>query len=892
MQLVLKKIMFLIIGSVVLSQIVYAQAPYRVHKNYEDTIRLAVIWNDAAGACDDSTMPVGQKTLDIVLKSLDTSKIRNIRTLRNRTADHTTWDDVVALWGEEKLPHCIVHVNAGWSVDWNERELDTVFSRAVARKIGIVSIGDDAASLASTTFGFDGVENVPAPLSDATTIDSLWIGLLRENDNKLKIYLVDSILQYPGLNGIISNSVDSILKRADMPFFPFGEGRCQADADKYNILYPQWITMLGYQQGYDDGETLNGPNELNVLVAIQDTINAKLIRRAVALSYQPQFLQDSIAAQQITYDAIMFASLTHMLSVASKITVHVDGDSVHAGEKINIRAELFDQYNLPITDKLDLVQWEIMDKLDVDSLSTEKGELTQFSSTRAWRTVTIKAVFHDPETNATVSTTAPIVIIPGPPHHVDAGKDASSALQRLNEDIPAISITFRKENKRDSVYAFVRDRFENYIRVLAETGTWISTDSSIATATRESAATNRGIITKENSGIARIIISEESLIPDTVEVNVDSPGTVKMSYTRDTDGNGFIDQIELHFDTLLTFADAESLKKQLSLKHENITFKISTISAGEKNTDSVLIIKIHEDSSKGLQTDWLVDVEGSIPVIINDQADQSKIYVKQTTTDGIGPVLEYALYAYTTRSGAPDTMLLVLSELVNNSVLRETRPSNAFTYYSYATGLKEIALLDRAQITTESQDAFIDTLKIIIDQSVAHTFVLTTSRDLMQYVHGAQDAAGNTPPSKTTSRKVPVEVIGRNRITISIYPNPIRFDNSGISQLPDHVRNHYNAIIGANSSGTLISIHSRKALKKMGNSYAKLQIYDAVGNLVIRQLEVMQAKSTQDYGCIWDGCNEQGRRVGGGTYLIVINGVDIDGMTFKEYRKIGVSNDR
>lgn len=36
MQLVLKKIMFLIIGSVVLSQIVYAQAPYRVHKNYED----------------------------------------------------------------------------------------------------------------------------------------------------------------------------------------------------------------------------------------------------------------------------------------------------------------------------------------------------------------------------------------------------------------------------------------------------------------------------------------------------------------------------------------------------------------------------------------------------------------------------------------------------------------------------------------------------------------------------------------------------------------------------------------------------------------------------------------------------------------------------------------
>jgi hypothetical protein len=892
MQMALKKIIMLLTGCGFLSGSINAQAPCRVNRNYEDTIRIAIIWNDAqgAGACEESTVPVGRKTLDFITKALDTTRVKKVKSLTNTTTDHTTWDDIVALWGEEKLPHSIVHVNAGWSSGWNGAELDTIFSRAVARKIGIVSIGDDAADLASTTFGFDGVENVPSPLNDATNVDSLWIGLLRENDNKLKIYVVDSILQYPGLNGIISNTVDSILKRNNLPFFPFGEGRCQADADKYNILYPQWITMLGYQQGYDDGKLLNGPNELNVLVAIQDTVNTKLIRRAVALSFQPQFLRDSIAAMQITYDAIMFTSLTHMLSVASKLLLHVDSDSVRAGEKINVRAELLDQYNLPITDKLDLVTWEIVGKLDVDSLTTGSGEQTRFSSTRAWRTVIIKADFYDPETNASVSTTASIIIKPGVPHHVDAGNDPSSGIQRLNDDIPPVSIVFRKADKSATVYAFVRDRFGNYIRVLGNDGKWASSDASIVTVRSDSNTINRGIIVKENSGTARIIISEGTLIPDTVQISVDLPGMVKESYTRDSNGNGFIDHIELHFDTLVTFADAEVVKNQLSLTHTSLKFDITAISAGEKNTDSVLVVEIHEDSSYGLQTDWLVDIAGSVPVIINDQKDQSRIFVNQTTSDGIGPVLKSALYMYNTKTAISDTMFLVLSEPVDRVSLLQIRPSNAFTYYSYIGDLKEIGLLERAAANTGTQDPFTDTLKIVMDPSITQHYVLTPFRDLMQFVSGAQDAAGNNPPSKTISRKVPVNVIGGNQITISIYPNPFSFDNNEISHLPGNIRDYFSDIIAGNSTGSLISIHTRKALSKTGNSYAKLRIYDAVGNLVIRQLEIKQSRSIQDYGCIWDGYNQQGRRVGGGTYLIVINGIDIDGMTFKEYRKIGVSS--
>ncbi len=49
------------------------------------------------------------------------------------------------------------------------------------------------------------------------------------------------------------------------------------------------------------------------------------LRRAVSLSMQPQFLQETTAAQQIVYDAVMYASTVHIQSAQPEVGVRRNG---------------------------------------------------------------------------------------------------------------------------------------------------------------------------------------------------------------------------------------------------------------------------------------------------------------------------------------------------------------------------------------------------------------------------------------------------------------------------------------------------------------------------------------------------------------------------------------
>ena len=392
----------------------FSEAPYRVHPDYEDTVRIAIIWYDAQGNsnCDASTR-LGEKTS--ICGCSQSSEVPNIKEIRIPLLIMRP-DDIRALWGGDTIPHVIVHVNAGWSSGWNGRELDTIFSRAVNLKIGMVSIGDDAASLATNTFGFSGVVNLPEPLGDATKIDSLWIGLLRANDDHLKTF-ENGVLAYPGVNGIISNAVDSILNDTLMNFLPLVQAAVRQMLTNTTSFIPNGSPCLDTR---DTG--MGNPassNELNVLVAIQDTTAQDLIRRGVALSFQPSFLANSVASQQITYDAIMFASLTHTLSVANKIVLTVSSDSLRAGDTVTISAEIFDQYDSLLSDLLPNVQWRVLDMEPGDSLLNNTGGTSKFTATKAWREVTIEASVIDPKSGAQIVATTTIPIRPGDPHHMD-----------------------------------------------------------------------------------------------------------------------------------------------------------------------------------------------------------------------------------------------------------------------------------------------------------------------------------------------------------------------------------------------------------------------------------------------------------------------------------------
>lgn len=864
-----------------------AEAPYRVHQNYEDTVRIAIIWNNATGvrSCDSSTLPVGQKTLDFVKLALNPERVPNIKDLRNTTSRPATWVDVRGLWGEDTIPHVIVHVNAGWSTGWNGPDLDTIFSRAIDLKIGIVSIGDDAANLSSKTFGFDGVSNMPEPLSDATDIDSLWIGLLRANDDRLKT-IENGTLAYPGVNGIISNTVDSILKDTLINFLPYGEGRCEADADRYDILYPHWITMLGYQQGYWDGEAQPGANELNVLVAIQDTTGQNLIRRGVALSFQPSFLENSLASQQLTYDAIMFGSLTHTLSVANKIVITVSSDTLHAGETINVSAEIFDQKGISLTELLPGVQWKIVNPEEGDSISRSTGGTTSLTGTKAWRTDTLEASVVDPKTGSLIMATAEIAIMPGDPHHLDILTAPDVPSDMLNDNYTQVAARLSSTSPSVTLYSIVRDRFNNFVRASDQNlTTWTSADLAIARASGQPLNASIGTVSLSGNGSTTVSAAEGTLIPDTASVNGETTA-VNDAVTADTDGDGLIDRVIIRFDVPATVTLENEVP--LTLIHDGKVLQVSGISTRSGGTvDSVFYLEVTEDETWGLQTDWTVTLNGTVKILFSEDAsgflDISGVKVK----DGIGPVMEKAIL-HPSSMRYSDTLFITLSEPVKRDDLASISPQSAFNFYLFTDETSpDSRVLQRSRFVFEREIDYTDQLRIILSDQSNASFEITPYKDKMQFVTGSSDSRGNLPPGASVSRMVPVEIAGINSIKISVYPNPLT--RGSLESLPPRIREHFANVIGTSRSGMLVAVYSIKPLvQQTDGSYGMAVIYDAVGNLMTGDVRLKKATASNNYGFIWDGKNQNGRNVGTGTYLAIVRCKDMDGNIFVEQVKLGI----
>ena len=271
-----------------------AQPTVRVAKSYEDTVRILVITNMTAsggGNCSPATIPVGPKTLDFVKQSL-----AGVPNVKYGDARSTTWATVTAAFAP-KMPHVIVHINAGFYSE--SGGMDAILDQAANQLIGVVSIGDDAAAFAGNVFGFKNISNADPVMDDGIKFSKLWVELTPKSDT----------LQDPGIvrNTATALGVDTVFFK---PFGtdPNGDFRCQEDADTYNVdpAYARNVSFLGFQGAQDNGKPVGTPHQWQVITAFQS-----LQRRGVALSYQPQFMANAKAAHQIDYDAIMFASFAH-----------------------------------------------------------------------------------------------------------------------------------------------------------------------------------------------------------------------------------------------------------------------------------------------------------------------------------------------------------------------------------------------------------------------------------------------------------------------------------------------------------------------------------------------------------------------------------------------------
>jgi hypothetical protein len=537
---------------------VFAQAQIRlpgIGITYEDSVRIVVLWNNPRGNCGwmDS---VGAQTRDFILKSIggghigDPKANPNIKIIPTHKADGTwtTWNDIVNLWGINKLPHVIVHSNAGWgdatyngptTVGAAEGPIWALFDSATAHYIGIAEVGDDAAWLATNTFGFTLTNNMPPPINDGiqytASTDSLLVGLHPNND-----HLLDST-KYPYLNGVVRNTAYTVLNDSTIYFKPFinqdaagGKDtiRCQADADKYTILPGQAskLTMLGYENAATKTGAYAGrvipadpTQELDVVVAFQDTITkngAQTIRRAVALSMEPQFLKKTQAMYQLTYDAIMYASLAWQNRPPSGIQMGVSPDTnvISAGDSIVYNATVQDGSGAALSGYDQSVKWTLWTwtppagapvKNTTASFNTATSGLN--NTFKAIDAYTFYIIMANLDTISAGGTSVhlfwadTIYVQSGKATHLNIEASADSMVSRLNDNRLG-SITIPGTTQKDSVYAVLRDQFGNWVSH-ATLASWLSRNTAVVTDATGRTQLGEGVVTRQTANNATTYVT-------------------------------------------------------------------------------------------------------------------------------------------------------------------------------------------------------------------------------------------------------------------------------------------------------------------------------------------------------------------------------------------------
>jgi hypothetical protein len=253
--------------------------------------------------------------------------------------------------------------------------------------------------------------------------------------------------------------------------------------------------------------------------------------------------------------------------------------------------------------------------------------------------------------------------------------------------------------------------------------------------------------------------------------------------------------------------------------------------------------------------------------------------------DSAGPVVTGAVLFPADVNSDYDTLKITFSEPVECRRLMSTAPESAFVYID--GDAPNAAALHDAIFTGNCPGSYISETIVLIPEE---GFEIIPLKDKIGFTGKSPfvvDTSGALPP--VNGPTAPIRLGISSEIELLIYPNPVETDK----EINPNVRTAYANVISNNTHGVLIGVNSAVPLKTVqvgssGTAYGKADIYDAVGNIVRKNLPVKNTDKAGVYGIYWDVKNRNGRLVGNGTYLIMVTTTDISGERVTRRNKIGV----
>jgi len=539
-----------------------------------------------------------------------------------------------------------------------------------------------------------------------------------------------------------------------------------------------------------------------------------------------------------------------------------NSDTVTVGDSYTLYGHVFDSTGEWQPDYDSLIRWEVSASNNTGLTST-KGASTTFISSEADSKVTITARFTDPESGKESVKSVTL--------HINPKKTELYEIKLYDSPGNPQSLTPISSNQ----IIKVGGSFTLYGHVFDNIGEWQSQYDSLIT---WGVSTSNNIGLTSLKGASTTFISSEANSEVTITARFKDPVSGKESINSVT---LFIDQLEKP-SFVLKLYDSPGNPKDLSPISSQ-----QTVTAGQTCTvyghifdtadvwyeeyDQYIKWSIKEfdagilpEPSKGVQTSITPTVAGIIHIVA-EFVDVSNPVQPVSRAEAEILVKADAAYKIDIQQSLDDTInygydnfgLLVFE---NNKVQDSLY---AFVRDKYGNFVR---YADRASWKSE-------------DISVAS---LAQSYGVLGIIVKQRDGVG-----KETIIIVSEDGLIPDTITVtsSGEQSAVAYIIEPGKPVPPNVRSYYHKLFldaGNISRGTLIAIESPRPLipdsnqNSSVNSYGKVVVYDAVGNVVRSDLKLVAAGSSRTYGVLWDYTNRNKRQVGEGAYLFVVNARFVD----------------
>jgi fibro-slime domain-containing protein len=362
------------------------------------------------------------------------------------------------------------------------------------------------------------------------------------------------------------------------------------------------------------------------------------------------------------------------------------------------------------------------------------------------------------------------------------------------------------------------------------------------------------------------------------------PSALDSAVTRDANGNGYLDRIDLYFTKNVTFP-ANFAAGNFTVTFGNVIFQVDSIGGVKPNgkTGKFFMAYLKEVKTDGPQTSW----KPKISILNLPNAGKVDAY---QTKDGAGPVIwKVVKMINNVEDRTQDVITVTFSEKImgpngNPYDASKVKPGDVLAVYRQTDSTQFDTLWTALDGITSSR--FTDDTTLVFnmtnkkDITMNHYFNIKSQSGL---IFDNRPLAGNPPV--IDNRKAQVEVINDLPPKITVVPNPSQptFVHAGEGYGPGNLyfRNESKARdwVKREAAGTVVTFQIPPP--SPGETIeGHITIFDVVGNLVNQaetgnvlaslKFNIKDLKSAYPYDIYWNGSNSRGQKVAPGSYRTVV----------------------